>query len=1115
MLKPQREASLHPALTRASLTAREASSLLTCWWMPPLPAHLAQQLRSAATALWPRTTRYLVVIACWPPAESRSAQRARRPRLAVRLERHQVDELTVLAPGDEITRATDPAARGIIVGERRMSDGSVQYEVAWTADGRRSWMEARRLVRMEPYAFGWTTAADFLCDLALLKFFHEFSDVLFSIGASRTEFLVYQFKPVLQFIQQSPHGLLIADEVGLGKTVEAALILRELLARGQVERLLVVCPANLRRKWQGELRQRFGIELREMRSRDFRELADRFAREGRWPRFSAVTSLEGLRQTDFEQTLQETGVNLDLVIVDEAHHLRNPETRSFALGETLSDLSDHIILLSATPIQTGRSDLLSLLQLVDPAEFRTASLPDLDALLEPNRYINGGLARLSRPEPDLATVAAELRKVLDTAHGAGYENDGLFVSWLRRLDQERTLSPESTVSLRRELRRLHTLAPYYTRTRKREVEAAAERRAHVVRVRLSGAEQEFYDAWVRFLRARARALQPGLAPGFSIIQRERQAASSLQAARAKLADLIANTPIGADFEGSDPDSADDDGDGGSRQRLARAAEEVREAAKRLPEHDSKVEQFDELIRELLERRPGRNILVFTFFRDTLRLLRQHLQESGIGCASIWGDDSPEQRADIVDDFRADPDRHVLLSTEVGSEGLDFQFCDVVVNYDLPWNPMRVEQRIGRIDRFGQLEPQVIVASFFVEESIDTRVLLRLYERIRVFEESIGELEPILGPEISELQADVFTRDLTAAEEERRVWETALRIEQKKLDIEAFESARAELMGQGDLLYQEVEATHTSGRYVSSAEVQAVLRRWLHRGDGRGALRTTRRAQVFDLRMSEMVVSRVYRWMNENRVNHPDAERLLQRIQTERHAWVTFDSAIGREYEGLPFLHIGHPVVATAIEELSREETPGWIARIGSFARSPGREEPALPVDTALAIYRVSLRGLERQELLLPVAVEPEALDVLDDFGDVALGAVAQAEAAPPPVWLDEDAARLVEMEAFEHADRKRRDIEQLAREQQADRIAVQRATLERTYRARIERKLEIRGRVEDERIKRLYAGQATNLEAELTQRIEELSRAPEPSAELELLSMAVFAAPPEAPEGGD
>ena len=842
-----------------------------------------------------------------------------------------------------------------------------------------------------------------------------------------------------------------------------------------------------------------------MRARDFEDLRDQFEREGQWAGFFGVTSLEGLRMTDFERTLVETGVPFDLVIVDEGHHLRNPATRSFALGEVLSDQSDHLLLLSATPIQTGQSDLLSLLQLVDPAEFQATSLDDLDALLEPNRYINGALARLSRPAPDLHDVAEQMRGALRTRHGESFAGNAVFTSWLRRIEDVPGLTPEATVQLRRDLQRMHTLAPYYSRTRKREVEEAAERQAMVLHVELTPGEQDFYDAWVEFLIARARARNPEAPPGWAITQFERMAASSLQAARVRLDALISELDVGDDYEGTDPDLADDArGLAAQPVALETAVSRVRAAADMLPDRDSKLDRFLELIGRLLAEKPDRKILVFTFFRSTLRYVVRCLRDAGVGCASIWGDDTPEQRGEIIDGFRASTDASVLVSTEVGSEGLDFQFCDVVVNYDLPWNPMRVEQRIGRIDRYGQREPRVVVASFFARETIDTRILERLYERIGVFEESIGELEPILGPAISELQADAFTRGLTAEQQEQRAHDAVLRIEQRKQDMDEFESARAELMGQGELLNQEIESIQTSGRYVSPAETKALVQRWLHRVDLRhGQLRPTNEDSVLDLEVSDAGVARVRHHMVRRRITHPNALRLMQRIQDEHHAWVTFDSEVSGEHEGLPFLHTGHPLVLTAIEELQADEPPGWIARIGSFVLPADAVDERTRGGIALAVYRLGLHGIDSQESLLPVAVSLGTQENLDDLADYLLGALSESAEAPPPS-LDELAITNIEGVALELVEARRREIEELERGQLAARIAVRRATLERTYAARITRAVVLRDQAMDERIVRLHGGRARNLQAELDQRVHELTDIPEPAAEVELLAMAIF-----------
>ena len=163
---------------------------------------------------------------------------------------------------------------------------------------------------------------------------------------------------------------------------------------------------------------------------------------------------------------------------------------------------------------------------------------------------------------------------------------------------------------------------------------------------------------------------------------------------------------------------------------------------------------------------------------------------------IHGDVKPDERARRIAAFRDSATTRVLLTTEVGSEGLDFQFCDTMFNYDLPWNPMRVEQRIGRIDRYGQTAKRIRIYSFFLRGTIEERILERLYTRIGIFEESIGELEPILGPIVSELTREVFRSDLSADEEAAVAEQYAQMIIQRREQERELESVEQQAPGPG-------------------------------------------------------------------------------------------------------------------------------------------------------------------------------------------------------------------------------------------------------------------------------------------------------------------------------
>ena len=168
---------------------------------------------------------------------------------------------------------------------------------------------------------------------------------------------------------------------------------------------------------------------------------------------------------------------------------------------------------------------------------------------------------------------------------------------------------------------------------------------------------------------------------------------------------------------------------------------------------------------------------------------------GLICGDIplLSDGVQPGRYEIMERFEK-KELDILLSSEVGGEGLDFQFCQAIVNYDLPYNPMRVEQRIGRVDRFGQKADKVIVASMYIKDTIDEDIYSALYERIRLVENGVGALEPILGNRLVDLQRDIISGQLHKEQLEVRMREIELAVEQARIEMESFESSRRELMG---------------------------------------------------------------------------------------------------------------------------------------------------------------------------------------------------------------------------------------------------------------------------------------------------------------------------------
>ena len=1035
---------------------------------------------------------------------------------------------------DDVRLAGSPRSKGIVRGGPYDHGTGPQYDVEWMLPqhGRHFHPEED----LEPFSQAdaprWGGSGEFLSHLGLAKLVDPFTNVLLSMGWSRTEFHPYQFIPALQFVQHARHGLLIADEVGLGKTIEAALVLRELMARARMDRVLVVCPANLRSKWRDELLQRFDLRFDLLSRTDLTERFERAARDGVEPLIRAIASFESIRWEEnrpdgaadgIRRALEESGITFDLVIADEAHHMRNPATKTSRIGRALSEQADHVLLLSATPLQTDRDDLLTLLRLLEPAVFNDMNPARLDEFLAPNRGINAALQELSRLPADPARIAACMRDAVAAPQGGALRSNAMFGHWLRRLGNLKALDPDQIVDLRRALHDAHTLAPYYSRSRKREVQVGAPlRRPHVEPVELAAGEQRFYDALIDYLKIRHGARPGGLAPSFAVIIRERIAASCLRAARDVLDVLLAEGDLG--YEGADTEIGAGDGESESRPArsapdgdMAAATEAARSAAADLPVADAKMDALIRMIQGLLEADPGRKMLVFTTFRRTLAYLEERLEREAVGFASVSGAVPVAARPALIEEFRDDEHQRVLLSTEVAAEGVDLQFCDAVINYDLLWNPMRVEQRIGRIDRFGQEAGIVTVASFKVSETNDSRILDKLYERINVFEESIGELEPIFRQAIPELQASILAPGLTRAEQEQRANDRILQIEQERDHREHLAAEAAKLMGHGPLLAAEIETAERSGRYVSAPEAEAVVVWWLSElGGGNSRVGPRRADGLRGLKLDRTAVEAARQAMAEERIEDSGSGRLLARLAAGDSVDVTFDRAVAADRRTVPFIHIGHPIVRAAIARLRQIPDAGWIGRMCAF-RIPRAERGELLEQITgwgalLAICRLSVydgiadRGPELR--IAPVAVDianrPKALP--HEIAERLMGLVAAAPAVDGVPIIPESPLNAALDLVPRLAEERRQAILDRQRASRKALIAQQRETLDRTYAAKIGAARRRADSAANERIKRMHQGRLRNLRAERDDKLAELRADQEPAAEIETIAAAVFTA---------
>ncbi|MBM6395279.1 DEAD/DEAH box helicase family protein [Ochrobactrum anthropi] len=749
-------------------------------------------------------------------------------------------EWDATAPGLRVRLADNPGRQGTTTGRTKRAGSFLMVEVDFGPNEK----QFKRYELLEPVGeekeifdllergvYG--GPIDLRRVLTFEKIKGELTNIFYSMEASNTDFYPHQFKPVMRFIESPVGRMLIADEVGLGKTIEAAYIWKEIQARESARRLLIVCPAMLREKWRSDLRKRFNITSEIISARDLLEKVKDVAEHRTSDSFVCITSLEGLRPPANYEDEKSTGVKarfarlleenttteefaiFDHVIIDEAHYLRNPSTGNNRLGRLLREAARHLILLTATPIQIGSDNLFQLLRLIDPDQFYDSFL--FDEILSANSSIVRAQRCLWQQPADLSGAHDALK---DARRSDYFKSDPVLVRIQDAL-KDGIVDPERRVEILRLLEGRSLLSQYMTRSRKREVlENRVLRAPQTLSVRFSEPELALYNHVTE--RIRDEAVGKSGVSLFALVARQRQMASSLVGALESWRDTGQLTELLWEDFGMSPemlkdatDSGDDDSD--SVSSLTAPAYDL--AA--LERGDEKYRALRDFLVDELAKNPNEKFVVFAFFRGTLKYLQRRLSADGIRTALIMGD-MGSGKDEIIRGFAKPEGASVLLSSEVGSEGIDLQFCRFVVNYDLPWNPMRVEQRIGRLDRLGQQAKRISIINLSVENTIEDRILLRLYERINVFRESIGDLEDILGEVTEQLAVDLFNPNLTDAERESRSAQAELAIRNTQKEREQLEEEAVNLVGFSDYILDHVKDSRDKGRWLSADELRSLV-----------------------------------------------------------------------------------------------------------------------------------------------------------------------------------------------------------------------------------------------------------------------------------------------------
>ena len=664
------------------------------------------------------------------------------------------------------------------------------------------------------------------------------ADVVYSMEATNTEFYPYQFKPVLNFLDSPSRGILIADEVGLGKTIEAGLIWTELRARMDADRLLVLCPAMLREKWKEELAHRFGVNAEICSAKEMHEILQERKRNN-LRGFAAIASLQGMRPprgweddsraktatVELANYLLENELEdalFDCVIVDEAHYLRNPNTQTHKLVRLLRPVSESLILLSATPIQLRSADLFHLLNLIDEESFRY--LDAFDEILEANQP----LIELSSRLRESPITQGEFTEAVGNCLANNLLQNNRQLQYMR---DNPPVSSELQSAVGREnyanrIERVNLLARVVNRSRKRDVQQnRVVREPYAPSIPMSPLEQKFYGEVTDSVRE--YCLDRDLAEGFILTIPQRQMCSSMPAAlRAwnRKLEQYADEELVYETTGYENGS-------GKKLKLGPLVQQLAENTgrfatfKELKADDSKYSVLRRTLQDYWKGYPDKKVIIFSYYRETLRYLRERMVEDGLECMLIYGG-MKESKHEMINRFRKSNSIRVLLASEVASEGVDLQFCSFIINYDLPWNPMRVEQRIGRIDRIGQQEDRINIHNFFYADTLDDRIYQRLYDRLDVFRFALGDLEAVLGEKIRQLTHELLTHKLNEKQENERIRQTEIAIARQRREQEELEKEAAQLAAHGDYVLNKVRAAREMRRYIDGEHLWIYVRDFL-------------------------------------------------------------------------------------------------------------------------------------------------------------------------------------------------------------------------------------------------------------------------------------------------
>jgi superfamily II DNA or RNA helicase len=813
--------------------------------------------------------------------------------------------------------------------------------------------------------------------LTALQIKYPALSTLYSLNAARVDFIPYQFRPVLRFIKSDRPRLLIADGVGVGKTIEAGL-LRELQARRDIRSVLIVCPRPLvtERKWENEMK-RFEERFTHLNGATLRHCINEMDLEGEWPAeyrksivpYSLFDASLLYGSSSRGKGKQKKGLldldpppRFDLVIVDEAHHIRNQDTFSHEAVRFFCDHAEAVVFLTATPIQLGSHDLYVLLNTLRPDLIIDEQ--SFEHMAEPNPSINqaAALVRAQQTDWNFQSIGA-LEQAASTDWGKVILQHNPDFNRIRSRIVAGDITNEERIQMIKDIESLHTFSGIINRTRRRDIGEFTVRKPETVTVEFTPVQRELHNKILTVEAEIFSRLHGDLNVKFMLTTIRRQAASSLYGLVPFLEEILNRHIDELSWEETDNEEPVPSGD--AINSIQSQIQVILEMVKQIDPYDPKLEALRKVIQDK-QSLTNNKAMLFSSFRHTLEYLYENLKTDGFRVAMIHGGTPDEERMELKNRFekpREDSDSlDLILFSEIGCEGLDYQFCDCIINYDLPWNPMKVEQRIGRIDRNGQKSESVAIINLITPGTVDADIYNRCLMRIGVFNNALGAGEEILGEIATEIKN--IAENYALNDEERRAKLQQLADNKIRLiqEQEELEQRQMELFGirlPENTMNKEIE--EASSFWLSPTSIHRMVAQYLQQRCGREqefilgdkSLKTLRLSQearsslLQDFQKLSKQNTKMYRaWENWLKGGNP-------------HFLLTFESDCASLNPQAAFIMPLHPLVKQAAISFETGK------RVATALKVESNDVPA--GGYKFAIYQWRFHGIREDLVLKPVA----------------------------------------------------------------------------------------------------------------------------------------------------